>query len=200
MDNFWDERFSADEYIYGKEPNEFFRQQIEKLAPGRLLLLAEGEGRNAVFAAKLGWLVDAIDISENAKLKALKLARENNVEINYQVADLQTFNIPAETYDAVGIFFLHVPDETAELITQNAVGSLKPGGKLITEVFEKDQITKTSGGPKDAELLYSLEDIVRYYKPLDFDLFSKETITLSEGRLHQGEAIVIQFIGIKQKP
>ena len=75
--NFWDERYSTDEFIYGKEPNEFFRENLLKIRPGKLFLPGEGEGRNAVFAAKNGWTVDATDQSEIGKLKALKLASES---------------------------------------------------------------------------------------------------------------------------
>ncbi|HSL87766.1 MAG TPA: hypothetical protein VK870_00530, partial [Ignavibacteriaceae bacterium] len=80
--NFWDERYSAEEYVYGKDPNEFFEEHLSKLNPGRLLLPGEGEGRNAIFAAKLGWQVDANDQSIVAKSKAEKLAHAYGVNIN----------------------------------------------------------------------------------------------------------------------
>ena len=87
--DFWNERYSSDEYVYGTEPNQFFKEQIQKINPsGRLLLPGEGEGRNAVFAAKLGWNVDAFDQSSVAKMKAETLAKLNNVKINYSNVDL----------------------------------------------------------------------------------------------------------------
>jgi SAM-dependent methyltransferase len=199
MKDLWNERFSTDEYVYGKEPNVFFKQQLDKLTPGKLLMLAEGEGRNAVYAATLGWQVNAVDLSENAKSKALKLAKENNVEINYQVSDLENFTSAPELYDAIGIFYLHLPEETNEIVSQKAISFLAPKGKIILEAFEKEQLGKSSGGPKESDLLYSLEDIVNFYNELEFDLFKKETVTLSEGRLHQGEACVVRFVGSKSE-
>jgi len=85
LQQFWDERYSQPEYAYGREPNVFFREQIEPLQPGRLLMPAEGEGRNGVYAARKGWVVDAFDISEKGREKALRLAEEMGVAIHYQV-------------------------------------------------------------------------------------------------------------------
>ena len=73
MKEFWNQRYQNEEYVYGKEANVFFSEQLQKLEPSTLLLPAEGEGRNAVFAAKLGWEVTGLDYSEEAKKKALKL-------------------------------------------------------------------------------------------------------------------------------
>ncbi|HEX2963240.1 MAG TPA: class I SAM-dependent methyltransferase [Ignavibacteriales bacterium] len=196
----WNERFSEEGYAYGKEPNAFFREEIDKLKPGRLLLVAEGEGRNAVYAARQGWQVDCFDYSEAAKEKALKLAKENNTTINYTVQDLESFSPKEDYYDAAGIIYMHLPEELRAEVNRKIISSLKAGGKLILEVFEKDQIEKSSGGPKDTELLYSLEDIVNEFTDLDFQQLSKEVIELSEGKYHQGEAVVIRFTGTKERP
>jgi SAM-dependent methyltransferase len=197
MKEMWNERFSAKEYVYGKEPNSFFKEQIDKLTPGKILMLAEGEGRNGVYAAKLGWQVDAVDLSEKAKEKALALAAENGVTLNYEISFLEEYPFPENTYDAIGVFFLHLTDEETEQLAPKIISALKPGGKLIIEVYEKEQLKYNSGGPRVAELLYSLEDFVNYYNKLDFDLFKKEMVNLSEGRLHIGEASVIRFMGTK---
>lgn len=199
MKEMWNERFAVEEYVYGKEPNRFFKEQIDKLTPGKILMLAEGEGRNGVYAAKLGWQVDAVDLSEKAKEKALVLAAENGVPINYEISFLDEYQFKDDTYDAVGIFFLHLTDEETERIAEKAIKSLKPGGKLIVEVYEKDQLKYNSGGPRVPELLYSLEDFMNYFNELDFDLFKKEIVSLSEGPLHNGEAAVIRFVGTKLK-
>jgi cyclopropane fatty-acyl-phospholipid synthase-like methyltransferase len=82
----WEERFSSEEYVYGTDPNVFLKDQLTKLSPGRLLMLGEGEGRNAVYAAKMNWLVDAVDFSEQARLKALRLAAIEKVNINYTLS------------------------------------------------------------------------------------------------------------------
>lgn len=110
-----------------------------------------------MYAATLGWDVDAVDFSEARKAKAEKLASENNVIIYYFVDDHSEY-IPKENYyNAVVLIYLQHEVELREKVHQNVIASLKPGGKIIIEVFEKDQIKYDSGGPKGEELLYSLE-------------------------------------------
>jgi len=116
MKNFWNERYSTKDYIYGTQPNQFFKEQIEKLNAGKILMVGEGEGRNAVYAAKLGWQVDAIDSSSVAKDKALMLAERNKVSINYQVADIHSYNFPDNIYDAVGIRITKLPIKSEDVL------------------------------------------------------------------------------------
>lgn len=198
MQEMWNKRYSASEYVYGKEPNQFFKEQIEKLNPGKILLIGEGEGRNAVFAAKLGWQVDAVDFSETAKQKALKLAETENVKINYEVADLQNAELKENYYDAVGIIFLHLPENLREIVHEKVQKSLKSEGIIILEAYEKEQLKYNSGGPKDSDLLYSLKDLFADFQDLEIQKFSKEILSLEEGRLHTGPAAVIRYIGIKE--
>ncbi|KAA0244259.1 MAG: class I SAM-dependent methyltransferase, partial [Chlorobiota bacterium] len=191
-------RYTNEEFVYGKEPNEFFKEELDKLSPGKLLLPAEGEGRNAVYAAKAGWDVTCFDWSEEGKKKAEKLAAEAGVKINYLVSDIGSFDYKEEEFDAVGLVFVHLPEEEREELHRNVVKSLKPGGTLIFNAYDKTQLGKDSGGPKDIELLYSLEQIVEDFIDLEFSVFAKETVELSEGRLHVGSADVIKFSGVKK--
>lgn len=92
METFWNQRYRQEAFAYGKAPNQYFKENIQKLNPGKILFPAEGEGRNAVYAAQLGWDVYAFDISEEGKTKAKKWARENKVSINYQVGQLPDLN------------------------------------------------------------------------------------------------------------
>lgn len=197
MKELWNKRYSNEEYIYGKEPNEFLREELRKLKPGKILFLGEGEGRNAVFAATLGWTVDAVDFSDEGKRKAFNLAQEKNVKINYIINDLSEFIPNNNYYDAAGIFFLHLNEELRKSVHQKVIDALKPEGKLILEVFDKEQIKYNSGGPKDESLLYSLEEIAEDFIELDFVVFTKEKVVLNEGQGHQGEAVVIRFVGTK---
>jgi SAM-dependent methyltransferase len=193
----WNDRFKSEEYVYGTEPNEFFKASISKIKPGRLLLLGEGEGRNGVYAAKNGWTVDAYDWSESAKIKALKLARANNCLIDYKVEDLVNIILHFNMYDAVGLIFLHLEEDLRESIHARVINTLKPGGKVILESYSKEQLNYSSGGPKSSELLYSLEDIVTDFNLLNYELLTKEKVILNEGELHKGEAMVIRMIGVK---
>ncbi|GAB6283369.1 MAG: class I SAM-dependent methyltransferase [Ignavibacterium sp.] len=193
----WNERYSTEEFVYGINPNEFFKETIDKIQPGKLLLLGEGEGRNAIYAAKQGWDVTAVDWSESAKSKALKLARGENVLIDYIVESLENFEPEEETFDVVGLIFLHLEPEVREEVHKKAIKSLKENGILILEAFDKEQLGYNSGGPKDETLLYSLDEIVEDFIDMDFKHLSKEIINLNEGILHNGEAVVIKFVGVK---
>ena len=103
MNQFWNGRYSVNEYVYGTEPNAFFKEQLEKLAPGKILLPGEGEGRNAVFAAKSGWEATAFDSSTEGKRKAENLAQKNNVNIDYKIFDYESAEFNPEEFDAIGL-------------------------------------------------------------------------------------------------
>jgi SAM-dependent methyltransferase len=198
--NFWDERYSSEEYVYGTEPNQFFKEQIDKFSSrGKLLLPGEGEGRNAVYAAKLGWQVDAFDQSINAKEKALKLAKNYEMNINYQVTDLTKFYTEKNRYDAAAIIFVHFNSEERSVFHQRIKDSLKPGGILILEAFSKNQLGKSSGGPQDLEMLCSREDIKNDFKEMRTILLEEKIAILNEGDKHSGDASVIRYVGEKLK-
>lgn len=194
----WDERFSQEEYYYGTEPNEFFREQLSTLKPGRILMLGEGEGRNGVYAAQQGWRVDAVDESIEGKKKALALAKSRTISLNYIVQSLETFSPKENMYDAVGLIYIHLPESLKKKIHAESIAALKPGGKIILEAFAKEQLEKNSFGPKDAGLLYSTESIARDFHILKTIMLVKMTVNLTEGKHHNGEAVVIRFVGEKK--
>ena len=197
MKNSWDKRFSRKEYFYGTEPNEFFKTEIDKLEPGKALFLGEGEGRNSVYAATLGWKVDAVDYSMVGKQKAIALAKQKNTEINYTVTDLKDFTPLQNYYDLVVIIFLHLPEELRKEVHAKAIDALKSGGRILLEVFDKEQLKYGTGGPPNIDLLYSLEDVYTDFQNLDIEKFSKEIIDLNESSRHRGKACVIRYVGIK---
>ena len=194
---FWNERFSTDKYIYGKNPNKFFKEQIDQLKPGRLLLLGEGEGRNSVYTATKGWKVDAVDFSKTAKEKALRLAKKNNVNINYAISNLADFTPRENCYDAIGLIFVHLKPGSRKIVHKRIVNSLKNTGLIILEAFEKQQLGKNSGGPQSEEMLYSIEELKDDFKDLKIHLLKKETVLLDEGDSHKGKASVIRFVAEK---
>lgn len=194
---FWDKRYSSIGFVYGTEPNTFFKDELDKLKAGNILLLGEGEGRNAVYAAAKGWNVDAVDFSTIAKKKALKLAEENSVSINYEITDLSEYKPKSNYYDAAAIIFLHLNPKIRNVIHAKVAASLKPGGTLILEVYEKEQLGKDSGGPKNIDMLYSKEELKDDFKKMKIIVLGKEIITLNESEQHAGEAVVLRLIGIK---
>jgi len=183
--------------VYGHEPNEFFRREIEKLIPGRLLLPGEGEGRNAAFAASLGWEVVAFDQSIQGKKKAMELAKRNTVSFDYLVADIEAFSAEEETFDCLAIIFVHFPERERKRLHQKLLAFLKPGGTFIMEVFSKDQLGRKSGGPQHPELLYTEQDMTEDFGHLkELQIAATET-QLKEGRYHEGTAAVIRLTGRK---
>ena len=196
--DFWNERYSSDEYTYGENPNRFFKEELDKISlPGKLFLPGEGEGRNAVYASKLGWQVDAFDQSANAQKKALKLAQKNKVKLNYNVVDLNKFIPLKNHYDAVAIIFVHFSNDYRKNFHTKMIDSLKSRGKIILEAFSKGQLGKSSGGPQDLSVLYSISEIKKDFYNLKTILLKEENVFLDEGNKHIGEASVIRFVGEK---
>lgn len=195
----WNERYAASEYIYGISPNRWFAEKLSLLQPGKLLLPAEGEGRNAVYAAKEGWEVFAFDQSEEGQKKAIKLALAQNVRINYSLGDLVEFEPPQNNYDAVALIFVHMPVEIREVVHRKLIEKLKPGGYLILEAFTKKQLQNTSGGPRSESLLYERKLIADDFKDLNILEFEETITSLDEGPLHRGEAFVIRLLAQKSE-
>lgn len=198
MKEFWNERYGQEEYAYGVEPNAFFKDQLGKInSKGNLLMPAEGEGRNAIYAAKQGFEVTAFDMSEEAKNKALQLTGLNNVEIKYKTGTLEQLQFTEDSFDAVGLIFAHFPAHLREPYHKHFIKLLKPGGFIILEGFSKRQLKYSSGGPKNLEMLFSLENIKNDFSELDAITLIEEEIELNEGLYHKGPASVIRFVGEK---
>jgi hypothetical protein len=199
---FWDERYSADEFIFGRDPNVFFRKQLNKLTPCNLLLPAEGEGRNAVYAAREGWQVAAFDISLQGREKALRLAASFGVDIDYQVADFFTVTYPPESFDVVALVFFHINDEMQRDAHRRLAGWLRPGGTLILEAYHKEHLGYRDrygsvGGPADADRMYELKSLVNDFGKFDFSYAAEEDDTLHEGQHHTGMSRLVRLVGIK---
>jgi SAM-dependent methyltransferase len=199
----WDERYSKKEFAYGEQPNNYLKEQLEKLEVGKILFPAEGEGRNAVFAAKLGWDVSAFDISVEGKSKALRLAQSNHVSIDYQVGELQNLKYVPEQFDAVALIYAHFPAEIKPTIHKMLDALLRKKGVIIFEAFSKnhlDYIAKNEkvGGPKELAMLFSIEEVKSDFANYEIiELVGKE-IELNEGEFHNGTGSVIRFVGRKR--
>jgi hypothetical protein len=192
----WDQRYSVREYIYGTFPNAFFKEYIDGVKPGTILTPAEGEGRNAVYAAIKQWKVFALDFSAAAQEKAFKLAIENHVEISYELADLTSWDQPVQA-DCIALIYAHFKPESRKSIHQKLITKLKPGGKLILESFSKKQLQYSSGGPKDIGMLYDRQTLLDDFTILEIELLEEKIIELSEGSFHNGPASVIRMIAKK---
>jgi len=202
MKEFWNERYSSDEFAYGEEPNEYFKEQLSKLKPGRILLPADGEGRNAVFAARQGWEVESFDISSEGKRKADLLAEKYELSINYQVGGLEDLTYKPASFDAIGLIFTHFNPKIRAKYHKELITLLKPGGIIISESFSEKHIDYNTanpkvGGPKDVSFLTSLDQIKEEFDGIEIiELYSSEAV-LNEGNFHVGKGDVIRFLGRK---
>jgi ubiquinone/menaquinone biosynthesis C-methylase UbiE len=197
MNDFWNERYATDEYAYGTEPNQFYKDQIENIAPGKILFPAEGEGRNAVYAAKIGWQVTAFDPSMEGKRKAELLAEKNNVFIQYRISDYENVNFPTESFDCIVLIFAHMHPLKRNEFHKKLSSFLKPGGTLILEGFAKNQIFNKTGGPQNVEMLFSKEELQNDFSGFSSLGITETDVVLDEGPFHQGIASVIRVTGVK---
>lgn len=198
----WNARYSEENYAYGKEPNLFFKEQLAKLPVGHILLGAEGEGRNAVYAATLGWTVTAFDISDAGKAKALELAREKDVVLDYKVGYLPELLFGEEQFDVIGLIYAHFPPAIRSEYHSHLHKLLKPGGLIILEGFGKNhlkfrKLNEKVGGPGDLETLFSIEELQADFKNYTIKVLEERVIDLSEGKYHNGTGSVVRFVGEK---
>ncbi len=202
MKDFWNNTYRNIKTVYGTEPNIYFKKQIEQLTPGKILLPAEGEGRNAVFAAKLGWEVSAFDFSEEARKKAIKNAKENRVQIDYKLGDLNSLSYPENYFDCITLIYAHFSADVKSLYHKKLVSYLKKGGIIIFEAFSKAHAeislsSKKQSGPRDINMLFSLEEVQHDFSGFEIIELKEEIINLDEGELHFGKSSVIRFTGKK---
>ncbi len=194
----WNGKFSRKGYLYGKVPNVFLKRHIDFMKPGStLLLLGEGEGRNACYAASRDIEVTALDASDVGLKKAHDLAEESGVTIKTVLIDLQDWKSNTH-YDAVMASFLHLNEPLRTQTFREALKALKPSGVFVAEFFSTKQMPLTSGGPKDADLLYTVESLQNIFDIEGYEILQLEEVVdvLDEGRGHQGEA---QLIRVKVK-
>lgn len=199
----WNKRYANPEYAYGEEPNTYFKQQLDKLNPGSILMPAEGEGRNAVYAATKGWAVDAFDQSDAGRDKALALAERNGTKITYQVGELHEVKYNESSYDAIGLIYAHFPAAVKSAYHKELIKYLKPGGYVIFEAFSKNHLAYKKadpkvGGPDDIDMLFSIEEIQHDFAGFEITELSEEVIELKEGLYHMGKGSVIRFTGRKK--
>lgn len=204
MKEFWNSRYKEEQYAYGKAPNAFFKQTIDGLdLKGRILLPAEGEGRNAVYAAQKGWSVDAFDISEEGKKKSDRLAASENVVIDYKVGGLFDHTFIDQSYDCAALIYAHFPPNIISDYHAKIGELILPGGILILEGFSKSHIEYQKdnpkvGGPKNIEMLFSVDQIKRDFPSFNLIQLEETEVELSEGEFHIGKASVVRFVGQKR--
>jgi len=193
----WDQRYSDEEYVYGKNPNDFLANSANKIPKGKVLCIAEGEGRNAVFLAEQGYTVVAVDSSSVGLSKARILADERGVNIETVVCDLADFNIEPDSWDGVVSIFAHVPPEVRKQLHKKIVTGLRTGGVLILEAYRPDQLKYKTGGPPSTEYMMTLQGLEQELAGLTFEYGVELDRDVVEGKFHTGKGAVVQIIGKK---
>lgn len=194
----WNDRYATDDFAYGREPNTFLREQAHRIQRGRVLCLAEGEGRNAVFLATLGHSVTAVDFSAEGLRKAERLAREQNVEIETVQADLATYEPDVDAFAAVISIFAHVPPHVRAAVHRKVPLVLRRGGVFILEAYTPAQIALGTGGPRDPALLMTLSGLKEELSTLTLDVGQEVLRDIHEGTLHHGRSATVQFVASRQ--
>lgn len=190
---FWNSKFSRDGFLYGLKPNTFIASKT-KLLPrnSQVLCLGEGEGRNAIFFAKKSFEVTAIDASDIGLSKLQERANEENVKIKTICMDLNEWDT-SHKYDVIIASFLHMYKEERASLFEKIEDSLNDNGYFVGEFFSTKQLNYNSGGPKDEELLYTIDDFKKSFSSCDKEIKEQVTI-LDEGKGHQGESCVIRVV------
>ena len=196
--NMWDEKFASSEFFYGTEANVFLVRQAQKLKlNSKILCLAEGEGRNAVYLAEQGHDVSALDYSRAGIEKTQKLAAQRQVTVTTILQDLAEWQPDANSADAIVAIFMHLPSPLRQQVLTNIVKALRPGGLFIGEFYRPEQLAYNTGGPKDRALLYTQEMLANDLSGLNFEHLADMEREVVEGVGHTGKAAVLQIVARK---
>ena len=195
----WNERYNVPEFIFGTTPNLFLQQQAHRLTAGqRVLAVADGEGRNGIWLAEQGMSVLSVDSAEVAQLKAQRLALERGVKVDFECADLLTWQWGKAEFDAVvGIFIQFVGSADRQILFAGIEAALKPGGLLILQGYTPRQLEFKTGGPPQAENMYSEALLRERFGDWDILHFSEHDEHISEGSHHHGMSALIDLVARK---
>ena len=195
----WDERYAKPGFWFGMEPAQFLLEHEKYLKSGdKALAVADGEGRNSVYLAKLGLNVTATDSSEVALKKARGLAKSGNVEVNYQLADLETWNWEADAYDlVVAIFIQFAEPNFRDQIFAGLQKTLRPGGILLLHGYTPKQIEFGTGGPPFVENMYSKQMLKSAFGNMEILHLKAYEREVDEGRGHSGMSALIDMVARK---
>lgn len=199
-DLMWDERYAQAGYAYGTEPNDFLVAHAAQIPPGRVLCLAEGQGRNAVWLAQQGYEVTAVDLSVVGLAKAQELAAERRVSITTVQADLANYVIEPGAWTGIVSIFCHLPVPLRQRLYNQVATGLRPGGVFLLEAYTPKQLAYGTGGPTSIELLVPLTAVRAELTGLEWEIAREVGREIYEGRCHTGHSAVVQLLGRKVVP
>ena len=197
---FWDTRYAASEYIFGREPNRFLvAQQGLFTAGAQVLDVATGEGRNARWLAQLGCRVTAIDVSPLGLAKAKQLAVEGGFDIAFEEVDVRTWTWPEGQFDAVvAIFIQFAAPADRERVFEGMKRTLRPGGVVVLQGYTPKQLADKTGGPPQAEHMYSERLLRDAFADMEILHLREHEDVLAEGSKHVGRSALVDMIARKR--
>ena len=198
---FWNDRYKTDEFIFGREPNAFVKSQAHLFKPGmKVLSIADGEGRNGVFVARQGADVLAVDFSDAALEKAQGLADEFGADITFQQQDVYQWFGEEEAYDIVlAIFIQFAPPEKRTILFNNIKKMVKPGGLIVMEGYRPEQLEYKTGGPPQAENMYTRSLLEEAFSDFDIIHLEEHDSIVDEGKGHSGKSALIDLIARRRE-
>jgi SAM-dependent methyltransferase len=194
----WDERYSTEDYAYGTNPNQFLELNINRIPKGKVLSLAEGEGRNAVFLAKQGYSVTAVDASSVGLNKARKLAEKNEVVIEFIHADLADYDLGENKWDGIVSIFCPLPSSIRKQLYKRVQAGLKPSGVFLLEAYTPEQLNHGTGGGNSVDVMQTKESLRLELADLRFQHLVELERDVIEGVYHTGIGAVVQAIASKE--
>ena len=199
MKNQWDQRYDRSDYYYGTAANDFLREQSHLFFNGaRVLCLAEGEGRNAVYLAKLGCKVTAVDISQVGLSKLQALASKDGLSIEAICADLVEYKIQENSWDFIVSIWCHLPSVLRKKVYNDSALGLASNGYFILEAYTPNQIPLKTGGPQDPDLTPTKMLLEKELAGLHFLHCRELEREIHEGLGHNGMSAVVQVLGRKE--
>lgn len=200
----WEDRYNGTEFLYGTEPNDFLRSQLNVLAPtmgsNDALCYADGEGRNSVYVAEQGWRTTAVDLTRTGIAKGQQLAEMQGVHVTGIVADLAEWDLGVDRWDLIVSIFAHLPPDVRRDLHRRVVIALRPGATFILEAYTPDQIGRGTGGPPDAALTMTATGLRDELKGLAISELAERERSVVEGTGHTGAASVVQLVAHKPLP
>lgn len=193
----WDERYSRDGWLFGTEPNDFLKAEAHRIPDGEVLCLGEGEGRNSVFLAEMGYEVVGVDRSQVGLDKAQALARDRGVFVETVVSNIEDFDLKEGEWEGIVSIFFHLPPELRRRVHASVAKGLAPGGILILEAYTPAQLKLGTGGPPDPEKLMTLSGLREELAGLDFVVAREVERDIKEGEMHRGVGAVVQIVAVR---
>lgn len=194
--DFWNQRYQAEGFLFGREPNTFVKSLAHLFKPGQdVLAIADGEGRNGVFVARQGAQVTSIDFSAPALEKAHRLAKEFSVKITIEQQDIYEWHGTDSAYDIVlAIFIQFAPPKKRTLLFDNIKRLVKPGGLVVMQGYRPEQVIYKTGGPPQAENMYTSDLLRTAFADFDIQHLEEHDSVVDEGSGHSGLSALIDMI------